>query len=80
VDRQLVLANLTVDGVRLLEVARPNRQVRRRFGKTDVADAVCTARAVQTGEAIGPPKSHDGVVEALRALKTVQRSANKART
>jgi len=35
---------------------------------------------VQPGEATGTPKSHDGPVEALRTLKAVQRSANKART
>jgi transposase len=54
--------------------------VRRRFGKTDVVDAIAAARAVQSGEATGKPKSHDGPVEALRTLKAVQRSANKART
>ncbi|MCW2601354.1 MAG: family transposase [Frankiales bacterium] len=64
----------------VIEVARPNRQVRRRYGKTDVIDAIAAARAVQSGEATGKPKSHDGPVEALRALKAVQRSANKART
>ncbi len=72
--------HLTGDGVQVLEVARPNRQVRRRFGKTDVVDAIAAARAVQSGEASGTPKSHDGPVEALRTLKAVQRSANKART
>jgi transposase len=66
--------------IEVVEVARPNRQVRRRFGKTDVVDAVAAARAVQSGEATARPKSHDGPVEALRALKAVQRSANKART
>jgi transposase len=66
--------------VEVLEVARPNRQVRRRFGKTDVVDAIAAARAVQSGEATAVPKSHDGPVEALRMLKAVQRSANKART
>jgi transposase len=71
---------LTAAGVEVLEVARPNRQVRRRFGKTDVVDAIAAARAVQSGEATGKPKSHDGPVEALRTLKAVQRSANKART
>jgi transposase len=35
---------------------------------------------VQSGEATATPKSHDGPVEALRALKMVQRSARKART
>jgi transposase len=67
-------------GVELREVLRPNRQVRRRNGKTDVVDAIAAARAVLSGEASAQPKSHDGAVEALRALKIVQRSANKSRT
>jgi transposase len=66
--------------VAVIEVARPNRQVRRRHGKTDVIDAIAAARAVQAGEARATPKSHDGPVEALRALKMVQRSGRKART
>jgi transposase len=66
--------------VDVIEVARPNRQVRRRYGKTDVVDAIAAARAVLSGEATATPKTHDGPVEALRALKVVQRSGNKART
>lgn len=66
--------------VRVVEVGRPNRQVRRRHGKTDVVDAIAAGRAVLSGEATATPKSHDGPVEALRALKMVQRSARKART
>jgi transposase len=67
-------------GVEVLEVGRPNRQVRRRHGKTDTVDAVAAARAVLSGEATGAPKTSDGPVEALRTLKVVQRSATKART
>ena len=72
--------HLAEHDVEVIEVARPNRQVRRRYGKTDIVDAIAAARAVQSGEATGKPKSHDGPVEALRTLKAVQRSANKART
>ena len=72
--------HLSDAAVEVIEVARPNRQVRRRYGKTDVVDAIAAARAVQSGEATGKPKSHDGPVEALRTLKVVQRSGNKART
>ena len=72
--------HLTEQGVSVLEVSRPNRQVRRRHGKTDVVDAIAAARAVLSGEATATPKSHDGPVEALRLLKTLQRSGNKART
>jgi len=66
--------------VPVIEVMRPNRQVRRRYGKTDVVDAIAAARAVLSGEATATPKTHDGAVEALRALKVLQRSATKART
>jgi transposase len=71
---------LTENDVTVIEVARPNRQVRRQHGKTDIVDAIAAARAVLSGEATGSPKSHNGPVEALRLLKIVQRSANKART
>jgi transposase len=72
--------HLAEQDVTVIEVARPNRQVRRRHGKTDVVDAVAAARAVLSGEATGLPKAHNGPVEALRLLKIVQRSAKKART
>jgi transposase len=72
--------HLAGEGVQVVEVGRPNRQLRRRRGKTDVVDAIAAARAVQSGDANATPKSHDGPVEALRALKVVQRSASKART
>ena len=71
---------LTGEQVGVIEVARPNRQVRRRHGKSDVVDAIAAARAVLSGEARGKPKTHDGPVEGLRLLKIVQRSANKSRT
>jgi hypothetical protein len=71
---------LLESGVELREVLRPNRQVRRRNGKSDVVDAIAAARAVISGEASAQPKSHGGAVEALRALKIVHRSAHKSRT
>ena len=67
-------------GVGVVEVNRPNRQVRRAHGKTDTVDAIAAARAVISGQATATPKSHDGAVEALRALQIVHRSAHKART
>jgi transposase len=72
--------SLAAEGVEVIEVHRPNRQERRQYGKDDVVDAIRAARAVLAGRATGTPKSHDGPVEALRALKIVHRSANKART
>ena len=67
-------------GVRVVEVIRPNRQTRRRHGKSDPADAVAAARAVISGEADAVPKSGEGPVEAIRVLQIARSSAIKART
>ena len=63
-----------------VEVMRPNRQHRRRHGKSDEADAIGAARAVLAGEAVGTPKAQTGQVEAIRLLRVARRSAMKART
>jgi len=63
----------------VLEVSRPNRQARRRKGKSDPADADAAASAVISGEALGIPKSKDGPVESVRALRVARQSAIKAR-
>src|SRR5215216_2950562 len=70
----------SAEGVDVREVMRPNRQHRRRYGKSDEADAVGAARAVLAGEAVGTPKSQTGTVEAIRLLRVARRSAMKART
>ena len=72
--------HLTAQGVEVIEVIRPNRQVRRRRGKSDPTDAEAAARAVLSGEADGVPKSRDGAAEALRALRVARQGAVKART
>jgi transposase len=72
--------HLAEHDVPVIEVSRPNRQVRRRHGKSDVIDAIAAARAVLSGQATATPKAHDGPVEALRLLKIVARSATKSRT
>jgi transposase len=72
--------HLAAAGVTVIEVSRPNRQVRRQHGKTDVVDALAAARAVLSGQATATAKAHSGPVEALRLLKIVQRSATKSRT
>ena len=66
-------------GVEVVEVDRPNRQVRRRAGKTDTVDAIEAARAAQGGRALGAPKTRDGNVEAIRALVVARRSARDTR-
>jgi transposase len=72
--------HLSSQGAVVVEVDRPNRQQRRRHGKSDPADAVAAARAVLAGTATATPKSRTGVAESLRVLRATQRSAEKART
>jgi transposase len=72
--------HLRSKNVEVVEVNRPNRQWRRRRGKSDLADAEAAARAVLAGEAVGVPKDQDGGVEAIRMLRLARRSAIKART
>jgi transposase len=70
---------LAGEGVALVEVDRPNRQDRRRRGKSDTIDAEAAARAALNGTATTVPKSRDGDVEAIRALRVVRRSAMQSR-
>lgn len=72
--------HLAGNDVTVVEVQRPNRQHRRRHGKSDPADAIAAARAVQSGEADGAPKTGDGAVESVRMLRLARNSAVKART
>ena len=72
---------LTGADIEVVEVNRPNRQLRRqKGGKTDSVDAEGAARAAASGEATAVPKSGDGPVECLRMLLVARRSATKART
>lgn len=72
--------HLTAAGVRVVEVHRPNRQDRRRHGKSDPTDARSAARAVLAGQETASPKTGDGTVESIRLLRVARRSAMKART
>jgi transposase len=63
----------------VVEVDCPNRQARRRRGKTDPLDAIEAARAAQGGRAAGQAKTRDGTVEAIRALSVARRSAKAGR-
>ena len=66
-------------GVEVVEVDRPNRQSRRRTGKSDPADAIEAARAALSGRAQGAGKTRDGNVEAIRALVVAKRSARSSK-
>jgi transposase len=70
---------LAGEGVTLVEVDRPDRQDRRRRGKSDTIDAEAAARAALNGTASAIPKTRDGDVEAIRALRVVRRSAMQGR-
>jgi transposase len=70
---------LRVAGIEVVDVDRPNRQLRRREGKTDPVDAVEAARAALSGRAAGKAKTRDGNVEAIRALMVAKRSARSVK-
>lgn len=66
--------------VTVIEVARPDRRLRRNHGKSDPIDAEAAARAVLAGTARTVPKRADGPVEAIRALRVARIGAIKAKT
>jgi transposase len=70
---------LHANGVEVVEVDRPNRQKRRKYGKSDPIDAEAAARAALSGEASVTPKRRDGTVEQMRVLTIVRRSARMQR-
>jgi transposase len=63
----------------VIEVDRPNRQARRRNGKSDQLDAIEAARGALSGRVGGLAKAGTGNVEALRALLVAKRSARSMR-
>src|SRR4029450_3330500 len=71
---------LGAQGQVVVEVNRPDRQARRRRGKSDPVDAEAAARAVQAGEGTAVPKASSGSVEMLRSLRVARATAVKART
>jgi transposase len=66
-------------GLTVVEVDRPNRQARRRRGKSDTLDAIEAARAALSGRASGIAKTADGDVEAIRVLLVARRSGRDVR-
>ena len=67
-------------GCQVVEINRPNRQTRRRLGKSDPIDAEAAARAVLAGEAHGIAKADTETVGMVRVLRVARRSALKARS
>src|SRR5215211_2328195 len=71
--------HLAREGFVVIEVDRPNRQERRRNGKSDQLDAIEAARGALSGRCEGRAKSGDAHAEALRALLVAKRSARSTR-
>ena len=65
-------------GIEVIEVDRPNRQVRRTKGKSDPADAV-EAAVLSERPMHRRTQVRDGNVEAIRALLVAKRSAREGR-
>jgi hypothetical protein len=57
----------------VVEVDRPNRQIRRKQGKSDPTDAISAARAALSGTASVIPKGRSGRVEEMRVLLVANR-------
>ncbi|MDZ7917367.1 MAG: transposase [Rhodococcus sp. (in: high G+C Gram-positive bacteria)] len=72
-----VAAILGEHGFDVVEVNRPNRQMRRFRGKNDAVDAEAAARSVLSESASAIPKSHDGLVESIRLLRVSLTSLRK---
>lgn len=70
---------LQAQHIHVIEVDRPNRQRRRRLGKSDPIDAIAAARAALGGEATTTAKVRTGAIESIRALRLVKRSARAQR-
>ncbi len=71
---------LRTAGIPVVEVNRPNRQLRRQRGKSDAIDAEAAARAALAQDTPRIPKAQDGSVEILRLLRLQRRSAMHAQT
>ena len=67
-------------GHAVLEVNRPNRQLRHRHEKNDPLDAESAARAVLSGQATALPKAGTSSAEMIRHHKVARDTAVKGRT
>ena len=72
--------HLRQQGIEVVEVIRPSRQVRRMRGKSDEIDAYAAAHAALAGDATVTPKTSVGVVEAIRVANAARHGAVKARS
>lgn len=65
----------TVSGLTVVDVNRPDRRATRAHGKTDPIDAYAVATAALSDHVSGTPKSRNGIVEAISALRVVRKTA-----
>lgn len=72
--------SLLRQGHKVVEITRPNRQLRYRHGKSDSLDAEGAARSVLSGQAAAEPKTQTGSVEMIRHLKVARDTAVKSRS
>lgn len=72
--------SLLAQGYNVIEVTRPNRQLRYTQGKTDSLDAEGAARSVLSGQATARPKTQTGSSEMIRHLKIARDTAVKSRS
>lgn len=72
--------SLLSQGHNVVEVTRPNRQLRYTHGKTDSLDAEGAARSVLSGQATSRPKTQTGSSEMIRHLKIARDTAVKSRS
>ena len=71
---------LLAKGHEVLDVMRPNRQLRYLHGKSDSLDAESAARSVLNGQATAQAKAQTGSSEMIRHLKVARDSAVKAKS
>ncbi|OAM77452.1 IS110 family transposase [Devosia elaeis] len=71
---------LLANGHTVLDVMRPNRQLRYLHGKSDSLDAESAARSVLSGQASALAKAQTGSSEMIRHLKIARDSAVKAKS
>jgi transposase len=72
--------SLLARGQAVIEVMRPNRQLRYLHGKSDSLDAEGAARTVLNGQATAIAKAQTGSAEMIRHLKIARDSAVKSRS
>jgi transposase len=72
--------DLLLKGHTVLEVMRPNRQLRYLHGKSDSLDAESAARSVLNGQATALAKTQAGTSEMIRHIKIARDSAVKAKS